>query len=137
MTTATDTTATGIFEITGWDENPYETNDDGSKLTRAEVTQAFHGGIDGEGAVQWLMAYRPDGTAHFVGLQRISGTMGDRRGSFLVETTGEFDGTIATGAWSIIDGSGTDGLAGIRGTGTFGAPHGSEATYTLQYDGLE
>jgi hypothetical protein len=133
----TMTRATGTFQVQGWDENPYDTSEDGSKLTRAEVTQGFQGDIEGDGAVQWLMAYRPDGTAHFVGLQRITGTIGERRGAFLVETTGEFDGTVAKGEWTIIEGSGTEGLAGISGRGRFGAPHGSEAEYELDYEGLD
>ena len=29
----------------------------------------------GAGAVEWLMAYRPDATADYVGLQRITGTL--------------------------------------------------------------
>jgi hypothetical protein len=65
--------ATGTFRIEGWDETAYGETGDGGKLTRAAVRQAFSGDIEGEGAVEWLMCYRPDQTADFVGLQRIVG----------------------------------------------------------------
>jgi hypothetical protein len=69
-------TATGSFEVRQWNEAPYEEFEDGAKLTRAEVEQRFSGDIAGDGAAQWLMSYRKDGTAHFVGLQRVTGVIG-------------------------------------------------------------
>ena len=69
-------TAKGEFELTGWDENAYLEVDDTRKLTRASVTQEFRGDVVGAGSVEWLMSYQPDGTARFVGLQRIEGTVG-------------------------------------------------------------
>lgn len=121
----------GSFEVTSWNEDRYEELESGGKLTRASVEQVFTGDIVGEGAVRWLMFYRSDGTAHFVGLQRVRGFVGDRAGSFVLETTGEFDGREARGAWSVVPGSGTGDLGGLRGSGTFRAPHGSEAAYDL------
>ena len=128
------TRARGEFQVASWNEEPYEESNDGRKLTRAEVAQTFSGDIDGEGAVQWLMSYRPDGTAHFVGLQRITGSIGDRSGSFVLESTGEFDGKVAAGPWTILDGTGTDGFDGIRGSGTFEAPLGGTPSFELDYD---
>ena len=59
-------TATGSFEVKHWNEGPYEEFDEVAKLTRAEVEQSFTGDVAGDGAAQWLMSYRKDGTAHFV-----------------------------------------------------------------------
>ena len=127
------TKAKGEFELTGWNENPYVTIDEKRKLTRASVTQDFRGDVSGTGAVEWLMSYQPDGTARFVGLQRIEGSVGGEHGSFVLETVGDFDGTVASGSWSVIDGSGTGSLATLQGRGSFRAPHGPKATYELEY----
>ena len=127
------TEARGSFELASWNEETYEELGDGAKLTRASVTQQFAGDIEGEGAVEWLMAYRTDGTAHFVGLQRIRGTIGKRKGAFVLETSGDFDGKTATWTAAVVPGSGTDGLAGLEGTGTFAAPMGSKAEFELSY----
>jgi hypothetical protein len=125
------TKATGTFAVASWDEDTYEELDDG-KLTRAVVTQTFAGDIEGDGSVQWLMAYRADGTAHFVGLQLVSGAFGDRKGSVVLETVGDFDGKVAKGAWTVVQGSGTGDLVGVTGTGGFEAPMGGgEPTWTL------
>jgi Protein of unknown function (DUF3224) len=127
--------ATGTFKIQGWDEKPYEELEDGRKLTHASVKQAFAGDFEGEGAVEWLMCYRPDQTADFVGLQRIVGQLEGRSGSFvLLQTDGTFDGKVAKGRLSVVPGSGTGELEGLRGTGGFSAPHGGEPSISLDYD---
>jgi hypothetical protein len=128
------TKAKGSFELASWDEDTYEEMDNGAKLTRASVTQTFSGGAEGDGAAQWLMAYRPDGTAHFVGLQRITGTIDDRKGTVVLETIGDFDGKVATWTATVVPGSGTGDLEGLTGGGTFEAPMGSTASFDLDLD---
>ena len=128
------TSARATFAIGGWDEQPYEEAADGRKLTRATVEQTFSGDIEGDGSVQWLMAYRPDGTADFVGLQRITGAFGERSGRVVLSSSGTFDGQVARGTLTVLDGSGTDGLEGIAGSGSFEAPMGGEPVVTLEYD---
>jgi Protein of unknown function (DUF3224) len=127
-------TAKGAFEIQDWDEKTYQQLDGGGKLTEAKVTQKFTGDIQGEGKVIWLMAYPDPKTATFVGIQRVVGSIGGKKGSFLIQTIGDFDGKTAKGNWSLIAGSGTDELAGISGEGSFGAPHGSTAEYQIDYE---
>lgn len=117
--------------MASWKEDTHEELGGGRKLTHAEVALAFSGGIEGDGTVRWLMAYRADGTASFVGLARIKGTLDGRSGSFVLENTGTFDGMVARGRWSVVDGSGTDALERICGTGGFEAAQ--EATYSLAY----
>ena len=126
--------AKGSFQITSFNEDTYEDRGSGAKLTHAWGDQAFSGDIEGEGQVHWLMSYRPDKTATYVGLQRIKGEIGGRKGSFIIEATGDFDGAASRGSWSVIPSSGTDDLKGITGTGTFEAPGGPKATYALDYE---
>ncbi|MHB8531371.1 MAG: DUF3224 domain-containing protein [Solirubrobacteraceae bacterium] len=127
--------ATGTFAIEGWDETTYMDTEEGGKLTKASVKQAFSGDIEGEGSVEWLMCYGADETAHFVGLQRIVGRIGERSGTVaLLQTHGTFDGKEAKGELSVVPGSGTGELRGLRGTGAFGALHGAVASMTLDYE---
>jgi hypothetical protein len=127
------TKAAGTFDLASWDENTYEELDAGSKLTMAAVTQKFEGDIAGEGAARWLMFYHDDGTAHFVGLQRVTGSIGKRAGSFVLETTGDFDGKTAKWDASVVRGSATGELEDLAGTGSFGAPKGPKASFELEY----
>jgi uncharacterized protein DUF3224 len=79
------------------------------------------------------MLYRPDKTARFVGLQRFTGSIGARRGSFVATAEGDHDGTGSTIAFTIIAGSGTGDLAGIAGEGSLIAKGGPRGTYELEY----
>jgi hypothetical protein len=126
--------ASGKFKIESWDEQRYGELDDGGGLARASVVQAFRGDIEGEGSVEWLFCYRPDKTADFVGLQRVTGQIGSRNGSVVLRSAGTFDGTEAKGDLSVVPDSGTGELRGLRGEGGFSAPIGSDATVTLDYD---
>ena len=96
--------------------------------------QKFTGDVDGDGAAEWLMCYRDDGTAHFVGLQRVDGSIDDRSGSFVLETIGEFDGKVAKWTAAVVPGTGSGELAGLRGDGRFEAPMGSTASFELEYE---
>jgi hypothetical protein len=124
--------ATGKFKVTSWDEKPV--HGDGAKVTHASVEQKFSGDIRGEGSVEWLMCYREDETADFVGLQRVAGQVGERSGSFVLQTVGSFDGSEAKGDWKVVPGSGSGELQGLSGEGGFSAPLGSEGTIMLDYE---
>ena len=118
------TQAISRFKIDAWEEHPCLETEAGSKLTRAHVKQTFHGDIHGHGEVEWLMSYRPDKTADFVGLQHLIGQVGERSGSMVVETRGTFDGKEARGPGE---------LEGISGEGELRAPLGGEPSLTLTY----
>jgi len=126
--------ATGGFEIASWDEATYEELDDGARLARASVTQKFTGDVAGDGAVEWLMAYRADGTAFFVGLQRVRGAVDRHDGAFVLETHGEFDGKVAKWSASVVPGSGSGELQGLKGAATFAAPLGGTASFEMEYE---
>jgi len=84
----------GNFAVTTWDERTILEREPG-KVSQASVAQDLSGGIEGTARVEWLMCYRPDGTADFVGLQEIDGTVEGRRGSVVVTSIGVFDGERA------------------------------------------
>ena len=127
------TTLNGGFHVASWNEEAYDERD-GRRLTRASVTQRFEGDVAGEGAAQWLMAYQPDGTARFVGLQLVDGVLAGRRGTFVLETAGQFDGQVARWEATVVGGSPTGELADLTGAGRFEAPHGSKASYELEVE---
>jgi hypothetical protein len=127
------TTARGSFQVTGGTEDPYDELEGGIKLTHASGTQSFSGDVEGEGAVHWLMLYRADKTAHLVGLQKITGSIGGKTGSFVAGAEGDHDGTGSSITFSIVQDSGTGELSGITGSGTLVAKGGPNGTYELDY----
>lgn len=117
------TRATGTAEIQSWDEEPYDAPEGEPKLVRAAVVYRFAGDIDGESRLTYLMLYADDG-AGFVGMERVIGRLAGRAGSFVLQHRGRFDGDAAWGDWSVVPGSGTGELRGLRGEGGFVARHG-------------
>jgi hypothetical protein len=112
---------------------PYDEPGDGPVLTRIHVEESFSGDISGAGVVEFLQAASPDGTASFVGIERVTGTIGGRSGTFLLQDQGAVSGGVVSGEWFVVPGSGTGGLAGLRGTGGFTANLGEGAAVTLDY----
>ena len=127
-------TAKATFKIKSWDEQPYDETDDAPKLTRASVTKSFKGDIEGESSLEYLMVHRDDGSASFVGLERVVGRVGDRSGSFVLQHSGTFEGGTAKSTASVVPGSGTGDLRGLRGETQFAAAHEEQYPITLDYD---
>ncbi|SRR5712691_6403646 len=127
-------TANARFAIKSWDEKPYSEGHDLPRLTRATVTKTFTGDIEGEGHVEYLMMYRSDGSATFVGLERIVGRIGGTSGTFVLERRGLFESGQAKESYSVIPGSGTGELRTLRGEGTSALGHGTEHPFALNYE---
>lgn len=119
------------FEIKGWDEKPYDEGPEDIKLVRAHYTKAYQGTIEGEGTVEMLMMYGPQG-AVFAGFERVVGKVSGRAGSFVIQHDGIYVEGKAKGAWRVVSGSGTGDLRGLQGTADF--DHGNEESYVLTLD---
>jgi len=126
-------TANASFQVTGWDEQTYAEHGENGKLTEAKVTQQIEGDLEGSSDVRWLMAYSADDRADFVGIQTVTGSLAGKKGSFVLRSTGTFDGKVAEADVTVVEGSGTDQLAGLTGSGRFTSPMGDTATVTLDY----
>jgi hypothetical protein len=126
--------AEGTFSIVTWEEQPLAEIDGERKLTTTTVTQKLQGGIEGEGSAMWLSAYFADGTAEFVGYQRIVGTVGDAQGSIVARISGHYGGSVARSEWAVIQGVGTGALHSMTGSGLSEATSAGTLTYSLDYD---
>jgi hypothetical protein len=127
------TMVNGSFEVSNLREDTLAELSGGGKLAHAGGDQTFTGGLEGDGVVDWLMFYRADKTARFVGMQRFEGALDGRKGTFVVEVIGDLTGEGSTGKWRVVAGSATDELEGLSGHGEFRAGRGN-AEYTLDYE---
>ncbi len=133
MTNAT-TTATSEITVTAWAPEPYDEPATGPALVRIHVEESFTGDLEGTGIATMLQVLRDDGSASFCALERVSGTLAGRTGTFVLQDTGELaaDGHVV-GTWFVVPGSGTGGLAGVRGEGGFDAQLGQHAQARIDY----
>lgn len=107
------------FEVTSWNEEPFDERTDGPKVTNAKVTKTYSGELEGDSVTVWLMAYADDGSASFVGIERVNATVAGRTGTFVMQHVGTFANGSATAELSVVAGCGTGGLVGVAGQGDF------------------
>jgi hypothetical protein len=126
--------AEGTFEVTSWEETPTKELEGALKVSVASIGQRFSGGIEADTVADTVMTYQDDGTADFVGYQRVVGQIGGRKGSFVLQSIGTYDGNEARSEFSVVPGSGTGDLAGIDGKGAGSAPPGTSGIFQLDYE---
>jgi hypothetical protein len=121
------------MEIANWDEKSYSQVQAGPKLTLSVIVHKVTGDIEGEGKLDYLMVYLDEQTTRFLGYEQIIGRIGKRSGSFVLRHDGSYEAGVATVALSVVPGSGTGDLGGIRGSGDFRATDAKSSAYTLNY----
>jgi Protein of unknown function (DUF3224) len=114
MTDDTLTTTIAQFEITSFDDTIYDDPADGPTLSRATIGKRFSGGLEGTSVTEMLAAGSDDGRG-YVASERVTGTLDGRAGTFVLQHGGIDDGGELTPFGSIVPGSGTGELRGLRG----------------------
>ena len=128
------TSTAGTFEIKSWDEKPFAESGAGTKATLASVIKSYAGGLEGKGTIDYVMAYRPDGTADFVGMEMVDGKLDGRAGTFVLQHGGVFEDGVAKITMSVVRGSGTGELRGLRGSAAISVGHDKSYAMNLEYD---
>jgi len=127
-------TAKTELKVVKWEESPYETWD-GGKLTRAHVTYGYQGEFEGEGVVEYLMAYHGEKGAAFVGVERFTGRLGGRDGTCVMRHVGTArPGGVVVDEREVVEGTGTGSLAGLRGRIKFESGQAEHYPLELAYD---
>ena len=128
------THAAGAFEIGSWDEQPYE-EVEGTRLSRTRLTKTFSGDVEGESTAELLMAYgSEEGSAAYVGLERVTGSVHGRAGSFVLRHSAAMERGEGGLSLEVVPDSGTGGLRGLRGEARITVEPGGGHTFTLDYD---
>lgn len=125
--------ATGSITVQKYEPVPYSEPAEGPVLTRIHVEESFSGDISGDGVVEFLQSSNADGSASFVGIERVTGEIAGKKGSFLLQDAGTVADNIVSGDWFVVPRSGTGELTGLRGTGGFQANLGEGAEVYLDY----
>ena len=90
---------------------------DGVSLGRMSLDKRFEGDLVATGRGAMLTALTPvKGSAGYVAIERVSGTLHGRSGAFVFQHTGIMDRGSQQLSITVVPGSGTDALVGIAGT---------------------
>ena len=109
------TIAKGSFTV---DMSPQGDSDtrDGVSLGRLSLRKRFEGDLEATGDGQMLTATTPaKGSAGYVAIERVTGTLSGRSGAFALQHTGTMDHGAQQLSISVVPDSGTGGLAGLSG----------------------
>jgi len=100
------------FEISQWDQAAYD--ETGTiHLGRATVGKTFSGtDLEGTSSAELLMVGTADGPAAYTAVERFTGTLGGRKGSFVMLHGATADQTSSPGRIVAAEGD----LAGLTGT---------------------
>jgi hypothetical protein len=105
----------------------------GPALTEVHIIENFTGDIDAQSTVRALQLLRDDKSASLVSMQRVTGKLAGRTGTFVLQGSETVqDGNIKA-TWSIVPGSATGDLKGLRGEGGFEGAFGKGSDGTLDY----
>jgi hypothetical protein len=102
-------------------------------LMEISISEAFTGDIDGESTVRALQAQRPDKSASMVSVQRFSGKLGGRQGTFVLQGSEIVANGKIKATWFVVPGSGTGDLSGLHGEGGFEGGFGKGSDGWLDY----
>jgi hypothetical protein len=124
--------ARGSFEVT-LAPQPADAYADGAALGRLSIDKRFHGDLDATSKGQMLTGMSAvKGSAGYVAIERVSGTLGGRTGSFVLQHSGTMTRGAPRLSVSVVPDSGTDELAGLTGTMTIDVANGAHS-YAFEY----
>ena len=100
---------------------------------RMRLTKAFAGDLTATSTGE-MLAFRSEaeGSAGYVAMERVTGTLDGRTGSFTLQHSGTMDRGAPTLVVSVVPDSGTEGLRELSGTMTIDAD-GEGHRYVLSY----
>jgi hypothetical protein len=114
------TLASGTFEVKlspqGQDDKSPEKESEGVTLGRMTIDKQLRGDLEGSSEGQMLTAGTPvKDSAGYVAIERVSGTLHGRRGSFVLQHSGTMTRGKPQLTVTVVPDSGTDQLVGLSG----------------------
>ena len=106
----------------------------GGSFGRVRFEKRFHGELDATSVVEMLSAGDPaSGSAGYVAMEHVAGTLHGRRGRFMLQHSGTMDRGASSLVVGVVPDTGTDELQGLRGTLRIDIAEGGAHSYTFDY----
>jgi hypothetical protein len=127
------THASGEFEVK-MTPQPADDKSAGAAVGRFTLDKKFHGGLEGTSKGEMLAVMAVEGSAGYVAMEQVTGTLNGRKGTFALQHTGTMTRGAPQLSVTVVPDSGTDQLKGLAGKMTIkieGTKHFYEFEYTL------
>jgi hypothetical protein len=125
-------TASGAFDVNLTPQALFDTNAD-ALLSRLAIDKNFRGDLEATSKGEMLSARTAvEGSAGYVAIERVQGTLHGRTGSFVLQHTGVMTRGTPELRVTVVPDSGTDELTGLSGTMMIDMSEGRHL-YTFEY----
>lgn len=126
--------ASGPFDVKMTPQPPGDPVAEAARFSRMSGEKQFRGDLEGSSKVE-MLAVGPDakGSGVYVALERVTGTLKGRSGSFVLHHTGIMNRGVPSLTIEVVPDSGTDQLAGITGKMTINIAAGGKHSYDFEY----
>jgi hypothetical protein len=126
--------ARGPFDVKLAPQKPDNPQAEGAGLGRMSIDKRFHGDLEATSQGE-MLAMRTEiaNSAGYVAIERVSGTLGGRSGSFVLQHSSTMNRGAATQNVSVVPDSGTGELKGLAGTMTIVIAEGGKHSYEFEY----
>jgi len=126
------TRVTGTFDVK---LTPQAGDESGAGLGRFTIAKQFHGDLEATSAGQMVSAgVSGKGSAGYVAIERVTGTLSGLRGSFVLQHNGLMTRGVPSLTIVVVPDSGTDELEGLTGKMEIiiaGGKHSYDFEYTI------
>lgn len=113
---------------------PHPGPEGGAELGRQSIHKTFHGDLDGTCLGEMLAAMTAvEGSGAYVALDRFTGTLGGRKGSFLLMHYATMVRGVPHLSVTVVPDSGTEALTGLTGTLAIHIDAKGAHSYTFDY----
>ena len=103
-------------------------------LGRMAIDKHFHGDLEGTSKGQMLTGMTEvKGSAGYVAIEKVSGTLKGRGGSFILQHTGIMNRSVPQLTITVVPDSGTGELTGLAGTFTIKIAGDGKHSYEFEY----
>ena len=129
--------ARGSFDVKGTPQKPDSPAAEAAQLQRLSLNKQYHGDLEAVSKGEMLGAQTEvKGSAGYVAMERVIGTLHGRHGSFVLQHSGTMAGGTSALSVTVVPDSGTDELQGLTGTMSIiidtDGKHSFEFQYTLK-----
>ena len=106
----------------------------GASFGRMRFEKRFHGDLEATSVVEMLSAGDPAaGSAGYVALEHVAGTLHGRAGGFMLQHSGVMDRGTSALQVTVVPGTGTGALAGLAGSLVIAIAADGAHSYTFDY----
>jgi len=125
--------ASGPFDVKITPQKPDNKEAEAANVGRMSIDKQYHGDLEGTGKGEMLAAGDPRNSGVYVALERVTGTLKGRNGSFVLHHTGIMTRGTPNLTIEVVPDSGTGQLVGLSGKMMINIAAGGKHSYEFEY----